>query len=134
MTYLAFNFCDLEWWHVALSWLLPFLLGLLAGWAIWAKYQKQVENLEHELTGLKKRISELEAELDTCRHSKTELESEIALLKGQLREKNYEVSTLESSLAAAKKEGSSAASSLAAGIAGSALISGKKKDKSEKKA
>ncbi|WP_235296880.1 helix-hairpin-helix domain-containing protein [Portibacter marinus] len=107
MTYLAFNFCNLDWWLVLLSWLLPFLLGLLLGYAIWARYKKMKENLEEEVKKLKSKISELEAELADCRHHHTELDSEIAMLKGQLRERDLQVSTLESSLAAANKKGGS---------------------------
>lgn len=139
MTLLAFNFCDLELWQVILSWLLPFLLGLLAGylWAksIWEKYKKKSEDLETKVNNLGKTISGLEADLEACRHARAELDGDVALLKGQLREKNLEISTLESSLAASKKASSS--SSIAAGAAGlaaSSLTSGKKKEKTEKKA
>lgn len=100
MTYLAINICNLEWWHVGLALLLPFILGYLLAFAIWSKYKKLKLDLEDDLKKLKKKIADLEAELDACKHKKVDLDSEIALLKGQLREKNLEISTLEASLAA----------------------------------
>lgn len=133
MTYLAFNFCEIGWLPVLLSWLLPFLLGLLLGYAIWAKYKKMKEDLEDKVQDLKGRIKELEEELDACSHKKTDLESEIALLKGQLRERDLQVSTLEASLTAAKQEQSSKISAAAAGVGGAVagLAASDKKSKDD---
>ncbi|GLR19416.1 helix-hairpin-helix domain-containing protein [Portibacter lacus] len=133
MIYLAFSFCDLELWQVGLSWLLPFLLGLLLGWAIWAKYKKIKEQLEDDIRGLKKKIKGLEEDLVNCRHHGTELDSEVSLLKGQLREKNLKISTLEASLEAANKKASvkAASASVVAGAVTGLAASGKSDKKKD---
>ena len=50
--------CD--WWW--LPWILPFLIGLLLGWALWARYKSMVADLENQIRDLKLRISNLEDE------------------------------------------------------------------------
>ncbi|GEM_PF-638136 len=104
MTLMAFNFCELPLWMVGLSWLLPFLLGLLLGYALWHHWKKKTENLEKDIKGLKGDISQLEEDLKICRQKGTDFESQIAMLKGQMRERDLSISTLESSLTAAKKK------------------------------
>lgn len=134
MTLLAFSFCDLEWWHGLLAWLLPFLLGLLLGYAIWAKYKRMKEELEGDIRGLKKKITGLESDLHDCRNARTELDSEVSMLRGQLRERDLKISTLEASLEAAKKAkdtGGKGASAIA-GIAAAAGLAPKKKSKRDK--
>jgi predicted flap endonuclease-1-like 5' DNA nuclease len=107
MTILAFSFCDLELWHVILAWLLPFILGLLLGYAIWAKYKREKELLEKRNAELSAKMTALEAQMADCQHEKTARDSEIASLKGRLRERNLQLTTLEASLAAAGKKGAS---------------------------
>lgn len=106
MTILAFSFCDLQWWHVILAWLLPFVLGLLLGFAIWAKYKKEKESLEKKFKGLNDAIDGLKEQTEGLSHQKTVLDSEISSLKGRLRERDLQLSTLEASLAASEKKGS----------------------------
>ncbi|MFK7934190.1 MAG: helix-hairpin-helix domain-containing protein [Saprospiraceae bacterium] len=105
MTLLAFSLCDLQLWHVVIAWLLPFLLGLLLGYFIWAKYKREKEVLEEEKATLKLSLGDLEKELDASKHDKTVLDSEISSLKGRLRERNLQLTTLEASLAAVSKKG-----------------------------
>lgn len=71
------------WW---LWWLLPFLLGLLLGWAIWANWRKKYEDLEATIAGYKRNISELEAKLEDCMAKRSEIESDLALERGRIRE------------------------------------------------
>lgn len=112
MLLLEITCCTFPWW---LAWLLPFLLGLLAGWLLWGKYKSQIDEIKGQIGGYKSRISGLEAEIDgyntriakleaelsgcqgklsnldagsiSWKDEKANLNSEIALLKGQLREK-----------------------------------------------
>lgn len=137
MTYLAFSICELGWPLIILSWLLPFLCGLLLGWAIWARFKKQVEKLEGDIIDLKTQISGLEEELVACRHARTELNGELSSVKGQLREKNLQISTLESSLAASSKDTSSkskGSSKSGTSETGSGKKGGKGKESSKKSA
>jgi predicted flap endonuclease-1-like 5' DNA nuclease len=80
---LLFSFCDFPWW---LAWLLPALLGLAAGWALWSKYKGMFDDLQGQVSGLNAKIKSLEAELAGCRSHSATLEGDIALAKGKLRE------------------------------------------------
>lgn len=98
------SYCDINWLCVALSWLLPFLLGLLLGWALWAKFKKWWEDLKSENDSLKLKISNLEEELKKCGSLKNSYVSEIALLNGRIKEmeaekKEWEVSKKETAKA-----------------------------------
>ncbi len=108
-----FNFCD--WWWF--WWLLPFLLGLLLGWALWAKWRRMYEEAQTEIGNYKAKIRGLEEDLDACRKKGSDLSSEIATLKGSLREKDAEVDRLKRSgggnAKAATATSSIAASSMA---------------------
>ena len=85
---LLLSFCSFPWW---LAWLLPFLLGLLVGWAIWSKYKADAEDLsvrisrlEDELTVSNKGRDECEEALGKCRASGRNMEAEIASLQAEL--------------------------------------------------
>ena len=82
-----------NWWWLA--WLLPFILGLALGWAIWAKYKKMKEDLEKELAETKEKLKETEEDLARCKSHNIDLDSQIALLKGRLREAQYELEALK---------------------------------------
>lgn len=77
------DFCSFPWW---LMWLLPFLLGLALGWAIWGKYKRKWQDAEDSLSRLKTRISGLEKDLSSSRSSLADAEGEIAIAKGKMRE------------------------------------------------
>ncbi|HRX30043.1 MAG TPA: helix-hairpin-helix domain-containing protein [Saprospiraceae bacterium] len=79
--------CD--WWW--LPWILPFLIGLLLGWALWARYKSMVADLENQIRDLKLRISKLEDELATCKSRRADLESQLALANGRIRELDLEL-------------------------------------------
>lgn len=82
---ILFSFCECQWW---IPWLIGPILGLLAGWLLWSKYQKQARELESELSGLKTKHANLAGDLDLCRSSKAKIESDFALFRGQMRESN----------------------------------------------
>lgn len=83
-----------------LPWLLPFLLGLAAGWAIWGKFKSLVAELEGEIAGLKAKIKGLEGDLSGCRSHSAEIEGDLALAKGKLREAELKISTPDAGLSA----------------------------------
>jgi len=89
------DFCGF-WW---LWWILPFLLGLLLGWAIWAHWRKKYDALMDDYNSLKSQLKSTEDDLAACRKKGTELENEISLLKGRIREKDSEINRLNSDLA-----------------------------------
>lgn len=113
---ILFTLCDIPWW---LALLLPFLLGLAAGWAIWSKYKSMVSDLNAEVSALKKKISILEGDLDTCRSRRADLEGDLSLAKGRMREMEAEMSAMklsrksDPSIAAGKMDVSAVASSIA---------------------
>lgn len=78
---LLLSFCSFPWW---LAWLLPFLLGLLAGWAIWSRYKAQVEEQAKEISSLRNRISSLENDLEDCKRARIEAKGRIAALETEL--------------------------------------------------
>ncbi|MGE5356670.1 MAG: helix-hairpin-helix domain-containing protein [Deltaproteobacteria bacterium] len=80
------SFCNLPWWCVLLSWLLPFLLGLLLGWFLWAKFKQMYDNLYKDYNDLKIKLTGLEEELKKCKSLKNDYISEISLLKGRIKE------------------------------------------------
>jgi predicted flap endonuclease-1-like 5' DNA nuclease len=137
---LLLSFCSFPWW---LLWLLPFLLGLLAGWGIWSKYKSMVSDLEGEINSLRKKISSLEEDLAACQSRRADVESELALVKGRIREMEADIKTrsLESdaSSGASGKGKPSGASGIDAGAlsssfaAGAAIGGGKKEVISTKK-
>ena len=78
---LLVSFCSFPWW---LAWLLPFILGLIAGWAIWSKYKAQVEEQAKEINTLRNRISTLESDLEDCKRARIEAKGRIAELETEL--------------------------------------------------
>jgi predicted flap endonuclease-1-like 5' DNA nuclease len=78
---LLLSFCSIPWW---LAWLLPFILGLLVGWAIWSRYKKQVEEKQEEISNLHQKISALERDLEECKRSRVEAKGRIAELEVEL--------------------------------------------------
>lgn len=80
---LLIDICTFPWW---LLWLLPFLLGLLAGWFLWGRFKGMIADLESQISKLKAKISGLEADLDACNAKRAELNSELTLCEGRLKE------------------------------------------------
>ena len=65
--------CWLAW---LLASLISFLLGLLWGWWLWAKYKAEVERYERELADLRKRHTDLEAEFNGLKYKLDEAEKD----------------------------------------------------------
>ncbi|MEP7320723.1 MAG: hypothetical protein ABI761_02350 [Saprospiraceae bacterium] len=61
------SLCDLPWWAVALSWLLPALLGYFWAMMIWSRYKSKSKKAEQELSSASRRIVNLENEINECR-------------------------------------------------------------------
>lgn len=103
-------FCSFPWW---LTWLLPFLLGLGLGWALWSKYKSMIAEYEANIASLNNKLKGVEASLAECRSRSADLEGDVALAKGRVRE-------MQEELASAKASGGGLganAVSLAAGFA-----------------
>ncbi len=107
------SICEIPWWCTLLSWLLPFLLGLLLGWLLWAKFRSMYEALVKEFDEYKLKCRKTNDALDDCNSRSNEYASEIALLKGRIRECEAENKAL---LAKAPKTGGSEILSAAAGF------------------
>ncbi|MEP7268198.1 MAG: hypothetical protein ABI844_11275 [Saprospiraceae bacterium] len=65
----SISLCDLPWWAVLLSWLLPAILGYLWGMLQWSRYKSKSKRFELELSSASKRIVNLENEVNECRMS-----------------------------------------------------------------
>jgi predicted flap endonuclease-1-like 5' DNA nuclease len=63
----SFSLCDLPWWAVLLSWLIPALLGYLWGMLQWSRYKAKSKKAEMELSSASRRIVNLEKEVNECR-------------------------------------------------------------------
>lgn len=88
------DFCN--WWWLA--WLLPFLLGLLAGWLLWRKWKEKFEDMENTAAGLRKRITSLEEQLEECQSIRSRLKGDLSLAKGRYRELERKLEDYENNL------------------------------------
>jgi len=77
--YTLFSICDLGLWQVILSWLLPFLLGILLGWFLWAKYKKQFKLAANDCDDLEDEINKLKDKLAACESKTTKKKTESKL-------------------------------------------------------
>jgi predicted flap endonuclease-1-like 5' DNA nuclease len=92
---LLIDICNLDWLSYLLFWaLIPILLGLLLGWAIWARWKSRARELEANLKDCRDQNADLEKELVECRKSYTQVDSENAMLRGQLTELKRELDSL----------------------------------------
>jgi predicted flap endonuclease-1-like 5' DNA nuclease len=110
-----FSFCDIPWW---LTWLLPALLGLALGWALWSKYKSQVASLESTVNGLNGNISSLQSDLATTRSHAADLDGEVAIARGRMREAEDAMHNLEKNIASIQSGASSSGSADAAELHG----------------
>lgn len=65
------DFCN--WWWLA--WLLPFILGLVLGYAIWAKWARRTREMEDELATFKNKYYKQGKELKTLEDTIRRLEN-----------------------------------------------------------
>lgn len=61
------SLCDLPWWAVLASWLLPALIGYFWGMLQWGRYKTKAKKADKELSSASKRIVNLENEINECR-------------------------------------------------------------------
>ena len=123
------SFCTFPWW---LSWLLPFLLGLALGWALWSKYKSEVEELESNNSNLKASLINLEGEIKNKENKIAELEGEMSTAKGKLRETEIALEECRNS-GNSKKGDKKKKSKLDTGVSALAATSDKSGKKKEKK-
>lgn len=93
--YILATFCDMHW---LVSWILPFLLGLLLGWWLWSRYKKMVAELEEVSKKHRLSIKDLEAKLAECKSRRAELEGDLALAKGKTREAEAALAGLQKTI------------------------------------
>jgi predicted flap endonuclease-1-like 5' DNA nuclease len=103
LTILLLDFCSMPW----LAWLLPFILGLALGWALWAKFQKLLEECQRQKvdleTSLKKQIADLEIAARLDHETIADLRGDVATADGRMREAIAETETLKKQLASDSK-------------------------------
>lgn len=61
------SLCELPWWAVLASWLLPALIGYFWGMLQWGRYKTKAKKADKELSSASKRIFNLENEINECR-------------------------------------------------------------------
>lgn len=61
------SLCDLPWWAVLASWVLPALIGYFWGMLQWGRYKTKAKTADKELSSASKRIVNLENEINECR-------------------------------------------------------------------
>ncbi|MBK6391908.1 MAG: hypothetical protein KA109_01315 [Saprospiraceae bacterium] len=91
MESLNVSLCDLPWWAVLASWLLPALLGYFWGMLQWSRYKSKSNKAGLELSSASKRIVNLENEINECRKvyekvtkEKEKLNAELAAMSGSM--------------------------------------------------
>lgn len=114
---ILFSICDIPWW---LLWLLPLLLGLLAWWLRYNKYNKMVAEYEGKIKGLNGRIGGLEDDLAACKSKRSELEGDLALTKGRMREMENDMKSLKAKADSNRSKGGGSKSFTSGNKGGSA--------------
>ncbi len=88
------SLCDLPWWAVLASWLLPALLGYFWGMLLTNRYKAKSKRTEQELSSASRRIVNLENEINECRKVYEKLSKEKEKL---LAERKAQPPSIESS-------------------------------------
>ncbi len=116
------SFCDIPWW---LTWLLPALLGIALGYALWAKYKSIADDLtgrfnvlngkyDAQAAQLKTQTEELNyqaSELSNNKHRISELVGDVALAHGLTKEAQDETNLWKAKASATADLSSGATSS-----------------------
>jgi len=85
------NFCS--WWWA--WWIIPAILGWLLGTAMMMKWKTRTEELETEVSNLKKKISGLEEDLEACRKRGDELEADLNKCRAKYKDLERRFSSLQ---------------------------------------
>lgn len=94
-----------------LPWLLSGLLGLLAGYLLWARWKAKFEEMESSYNSLMKKYNGLEADLKDCSHKRAILEGDISTANGRVKEMQYKMDEWEKAKASAAKASTTQAAS-----------------------
>lgn len=86
------SFCDIQLWHIILSWLLPFLVGLLLGWLLWGVFKRKYKKTVNERDDYEEATYNLEAKLDECLKGKKDQQDVIDILRKQLKDRDISAS------------------------------------------
>ncbi len=115
---LLLTFCDFPWW---VAWLLPFLLGLLLGWLLWARFKTLYEERQIELDALRRRVSEIESDLEDCKRSRIHD-------KGRIAELETKLSDAQKALAAREAEITGSSDAPESGAVAAGFVAGTEED------
>ena len=84
--YSLISICDLSFWHILLSWLLPFLLGLIIGWFMWGIFKRKYKTTVNERDDLLNATEVMKKDLAKCRKELKINQEFTEDLKAQVRE------------------------------------------------
>lgn len=79
--YSLISFCDLHLWHIILSWIVPFLLGLILGWLLWGHFRRRYKVAINERDDFASLASDLEEKLNQCLTEKKMLQESSGAIK-----------------------------------------------------
>jgi len=79
-----------NWWWLA--WLLPFILGLMLGWAVWAKFAKKARLLQDELAVVKRENREVDARIQSLNSDKNKLISDLNTSQKKIKDLEFKLS------------------------------------------
>lgn len=77
------TFCDIPWW---ISWLMPFLLGLVLGWVLWSRFRSLFNDNQAALTTSQVKLVNAEAKVAQLQKQISSLDGDLLLCRGRLRE------------------------------------------------
>lgn len=81
-SFILLDFCSMP----LLAWLLPFILGLALGWALWAKYKNLLEECRAQNAALETRITGLNDEINSNHAKIADLVGDVAIADGRMKE------------------------------------------------
>ena len=90
-SFILLDFCSMP----LLAWLLPFILGLALGWALWAKYKNLLEECRSQNAALETRITGLNTEINSNHAKIADLVGDVAIADGRMKEALAELAALQ---------------------------------------
>jgi len=98
------DFCASWYWW----WILPFLLGILMGYVIWARFKVRAQELENSVARYKSTVSTLESDLSKSRNDRIVAEAKLTKIESTLNTKEKQVNILNKEVLELKKKGKTA--------------------------